>query len=135
VWGSREDNNRGETLEVWLLMVGAVVLNRGNAPTFRTCRASSTIDLSFVSPSIQHLCMDWRIHSKPSFSDHVAIRFNISHKPNPSVSETNFWKVDGTQFASLLTDWPTPPAFLMLNLILNAVRESLKENLTTLVEN
>jgi hypothetical protein len=54
VWSSREDNNRGEILEEWLLMVGAVVLNRGNAPTFITCRASSTIDISFVSPSIQH---------------------------------------------------------------------------------
>jgi hypothetical protein len=32
VWGSREDNIRGETSEEWLLMVGAIVLNRGNAP-------------------------------------------------------------------------------------------------------
>ncbi len=91
-------------------MVGAVVLNRGNAPTFITCRASSTIDISFVSPSIQHLCMDWRIHNEPSLSDHVAIRFNINHQPLPRVMERNLRKADWIQFASLLMEWPSPPA-------------------------
>jgi hypothetical protein len=114
VWGSREDNTRGETLEEWLLMVGAVVLNRGNAPTFITCRASSTIDISFVSPSIQHLCLDWRIHNEPSLSDHVAIRFNIRHQPLPRVLERNLRKADWTQFASLLMEWPSPPGALEL---------------------
>ena len=91
--------------------MGAVTLNRGSAPTFRTCRASSTIDISFASPSAHQLCADWRIHNEPSLSDHAAIRFNISCQPPPSVRERNFRKADWTKFASLLTEWPAPPAF------------------------
>jgi hypothetical protein len=90
-------------------MVGAVVLNRDNVPTFIKCRASSTIEISFVSPSIQQLCMEWRIHNEPSFSNHVAIRFNIRHQPLPRVKERNLRKADWTQFASLLKEWPAPP--------------------------
>ena len=110
MWGSLEDNPRGETLEEWLIGIGAVILNRGSAPTFRTSRASSTIDISFSSSSVQHLCTDWRIHNEPSLSDHVAIRFNISCQPPPGKWERNFRKVDWTLFASLLEEWPTPPA-------------------------
>ena len=81
MWGSLEDNIRGETFEEWLLEIGAVILNRGSAPTFRTCRASSTIDISFSSPSVQHLCTDWRIHNEPSLSDQL--RLDLISVVNP----------------------------------------------------
>jgi hypothetical protein len=132
VGGSREDNIRGETLKEWFLMVGAVVLNRDNAPTFITCRASSTIDISFVSPAIQHLCMD-TIRNEPSFSDHVAIRFNIRQQPLPRVRERNLWKANLTQFASLLMEWPAPPT-LWNEWTVESQSDILKSNITSALD-
>jgi hypothetical protein len=36
MWGSLEDNSRGETLEKLLTEIGAITIYRGSSPTFKT---------------------------------------------------------------------------------------------------
>jgi hypothetical protein len=105
MWGSLEDNSRGDTLEEWLLELGANTINRGHVSTIRTCTASLTIDIFFTSSCIHHLCMGWRIHNEHILDDHVAKRFNISCQPFPSVRKRSFRKVD--QLADRLAHSPS----------------------------
>ena len=111
LWGCDTTNPRGDLMEELVLEENLVILNTGSKPTFRTSRASSIIDLTLISPQLETICRDWRIHNIPSQSDHVAIRFNLTITKPQKILIRPYKKADWPLFDTLLKNWPPPPAF------------------------
>nr|XP_040579876.1 uncharacterized protein LOC121128361 [Lepeophtheirus salmonis] len=95
LWGSRETDTRGESLENIIDENNLTVINEGNEPTFITQRASSTIDTPIVSTSSREQC-----DLRPSMSDHRYIVFGFGKYMPIAEQSRNFRKTDWCIFRS-----------------------------------
>jgi hypothetical protein len=77
VWGSTDNNSRGDTLLEFLISSGVSILNRGSAPTFINAIRQEVLDLTLASSFLANFVEDWHVSNEPSLSDHQQIRFNI----------------------------------------------------------
>lgn len=57
-----------------------VVVNRGQANTFRRGNAGSIIDLTIMSPRLAPIIRDWWILEETTLSDHRYIEFNMKER-------------------------------------------------------
>ena len=92
LWGSREMNKRGEALKDLIFSKNLTIINRGNQPTFITCRAASTIDVTMATGETATLIRNWRVHPDDFSSDHQLIEFGIMISAQPPMFSRN-WKL------------------------------------------
>ena len=88
LWGCKDVNNRGESLLDFILKYNLKIANRGEEPTYVGPTSSSVIDLTLASGTNTEVT-EWRVLSKPSFSDHRYIQFKVTRtlpEPPPIVS-------------------------------------------------
>ena len=77
VWGSTDNNARGEDLLTYLTSSELDIANVGSEPTFKNVKRGEVLDLTLVSLSIRHLIHGWRVSDEPSLSDHATIEFGL----------------------------------------------------------
>lgn len=93
LWGDSE-NERGTLLAEFLEEAELMVCNRGIAPTYSRCNASSVIDITVIN---QHFfseleVLNWRVEQEASFSDHKYILFGVQMYMSPLTAGYNFRK-------------------------------------------
>jgi hypothetical protein len=79
-WGSRETNSRGTALLEAFACLELTLMNTGNAPTFCRAKATSIIDLTFVSEGIADRGAKWRVSEEYTHCDHHAIVYEIKDR-------------------------------------------------------
>jgi ribonuclease HI len=110
LWGSADENSRGELLEEFILTNGLLVHNAGNENTFVAPTGSSIIDLTLSKTRDVVTLDNWRVDLKATMSDHRCICFTLGIAP-PVVAQTrNILKTDWPMFAQFLqaASWNPP---------------------------
>ena len=99
IWGSTDDNNRGEYLLEYLTSNHVIVCNEGNTPTFSNAIRQEVLDLTLCSASLAEKIKNWHVSDEPSLSDHRHIIFYIEASPltreqfrNPRKTNWNLYK-------------------------------------------
>ncbi len=78
VWGSPENNTRGEELEEFLLENSLFLMNRGGKPTFVTDYSKTHIDLTIANRQAVDIGIDnWEVLERMTGSDHKYISFRM----------------------------------------------------------
>ena len=98
LWGSDSNNGRGDFFEDFLINTNLKVCNRGQSPTFLTCRAESIIDVTLASPNVSNLIKNWKVWEKLVFSDHRRIDFDLDLSIVKSKPTRNYRKIDWDLF-------------------------------------
>lgn len=76
-WGSNSNDQRGTELAELIASLDLHVCNVGSSPTFERGSSSSILDLTFASPRIANLTIDWKVLEEETMSDHKYITFMI----------------------------------------------------------
>ena len=78
VWGSSNDNDRGESLLSFILEEDLHIVNEGTEPTFVTVNRREVLDLTICNRGLIGRISKWRVSDETSLSDHRLIRAEIS---------------------------------------------------------
>ena len=78
-------NKRGEALVDLIFSKNLTIINNGTQPTFITCRAASTIDVTLATGETANLVRNWRVHPDDFSSDHRLIEFGITISAQPPI--------------------------------------------------
>ena len=101
-WASSNINKRGEDLFDYLVVEGVLLANTGSEPTFRNAIREEVLDLTLISPALEHKITDWHVSREASLSDHMHIRFNLNVKKAQQVSKRNPRRTNWNQYLNLL---------------------------------
>jgi len=77
-WGSSDVNERGQSLIEFTAEQGLRWLNIGNVATFVTAVREEVLDITLINSWAEGLTDEWRVDTRPSFSDHRYIRFRVA---------------------------------------------------------
>lgn len=77
IWGSTDDNPRGEYLLEYISTKNIDIINRGNEPTFITAVRKEVLDVTLASPCLHDVIKKWHVSPELSMSDHRHIRFDL----------------------------------------------------------
>ncbi|XP_050358311.1 uncharacterized protein LOC126778732 [Nymphalis io] len=78
-WGNPATNLRGRAVQVWALLSGLSLLNKGQAHTCVRHNGGSVVDVSFATPVVARRVSEWRVEEEvETLSDHRYIQFEIS---------------------------------------------------------
>jgi ribonuclease HI len=77
IWGSRETNERGNTLAEFIIEKGLTILNDGTTSTFVSGNRESTIDITLVKGGVSAITKNWTVDKSDSMSDHRYISFEL----------------------------------------------------------
>ncbi|CAL1677345.1 unnamed protein product [Lasius platythorax] len=77
-WESKETNTKGQALLEAMSSLDVVLLNSGDEPTFAKGKASSIVDLTFVSSILAKGNCSWEMTNVYTASDHRAIVWDIT---------------------------------------------------------
>lgn len=137
VWGSTDNNRRGESLLEFIVSNKLEVANRGNEPTFVTQTRSEVIDITIGTPKVCSEIRGWHVSTEPTLSDHRYIRFNLN-TPQGEVStyrnpKTCDWTLFRERLGQGLDECPsrlrTPmDVELMNNIIKSAIINAYEES-------
>ncbi|XP_056647307.1 uncharacterized protein LOC130451974 [Diorhabda sublineata] len=97
IWGSIENDKRGDMLSEWAADLDLVSLNHGNTPTFSRGNSSSHIDVTFVSNDINKMFGSWQVLDQETLSDHNYIFFEIPSLETQKVAPEKIikgWKIE-----------------------------------------
>lgn len=79
VWGSTNNNDRGEQLLEFVERYNLLVANRGAQPTFVDARRAEVIDVTLICRKILNRVENWRVVDRLTMSDHRAIQFEVKY--------------------------------------------------------
>jgi hypothetical protein len=100
MWGSPEDNKRGEMLEELVIDECLEIFNIGNEHTFRRHLggrlAEKIIDVTFGLGVIDSV-LNWKV-SNTMLSDHLPIEFNLGKALHNKAEVLNYKRADWTAF-------------------------------------
>ena len=102
VWGSKDINDRGESLISFILQTSLKIANRGDIPTYKGPTSENVLDLTLFS-DFQVVVDDWKVLKVPTFSDHCYIHFQVSYaRPNNIKVFRNPRNADWTKYSVLM---------------------------------
>lgn len=102
VWGSSNNNKRGESLLEYLTTNNLDILNRGCAPTFINKIRQEVLDLTITSPCLAYKCLKWHVSKEASLSDHKHICFEIQASQSEEKKFRNPKRTNWTQYQTIL---------------------------------
>ncbi|XP_044751686.1 uncharacterized protein LOC123311683 [Coccinella septempunctata] len=77
IWGSTNNNARGECLLEYLLANNLETLNVGTTPTFVTRAREEVLDVTIVNVAARKNVTSWGVMNEPSLCDHRIIEFKV----------------------------------------------------------
>lgn len=107
-WGSRTTNSRGRMVLDMAARMGLVIMNRGNATTFRRPGCEGTIpDITLASERVSGNVLNWMVLEDYTGSDHQYITYNVENgrrtNQNSTVITSRTWNVAKLNKAALLS--------------------------------
>lgn len=119
-WGSKDINERGESILDFILTTDLNICNRGEVPTFANKKTETVIDLTLATNAEGLAIQNWRVTPEYAFSDHGRISFTINREPQVGKPFRNPRKTDWTGFVGIVgekvrearTKWNSRPAQL-----------------------
>ena len=110
MWGSADDNKRGNELEELLLELNLHVLNQGGVNTYSEANKGTVIDITIVNEKAIEMwdIDDWRVDTSESDSDHRYITFSSGRIIPKQDFSRNLKKANWEIFRGALekTSWP-----------------------------
>ncbi|CAH2097628.1 unnamed protein product [Euphydryas editha] len=94
LWGSKDNNQRGEDFVSFLLATNLNVMNKGSEPTFVTSRSQTIIDLTLATEHASEYISEWHVSDDVSCSDHRWIKYNLMVTLTPPEPRRNPRKMD-----------------------------------------
>ena len=89
-WGNPATDVRGRAVQVWALLTGLSLLNRGTTHTCVRQQGGSIVDVSFATPAIARRVSNWRVmEGTETLSDHLYICFEVSSLPPTTVTNSS----------------------------------------------
>ena len=98
VWGSTDNNQRGESLLDYIMSSHMHICNVGNKPTFTNAIRSEVIDITLATAGIDHAMQGWKVSNQETFSDHKRIEFSLTGEASEPAIYRNVRKTDWTLF-------------------------------------
>ena len=80
IWGSTNNNARGEFLLDYILGKDLFICNIGTKPTFETIIRKEVLDVTFATGNLINRITNWHVSDEYNFSDHKTIEFTINFK-------------------------------------------------------
>ena len=80
IWGSSNNNPRGEDLLAYCACADLNFCNVGNKPTFSTKTREEVLDLTLVNRCAWDRVVGWHIRNVPSFLDHMYMRYQVKSR-------------------------------------------------------
>ena len=78
MWGSLDNNSRGDDLLEYIVSTNLHICNIGNSPTFINVIRQEVLDVTLVSQNaIEHIAL-WEVLNRDMLSDHRAISFDVN---------------------------------------------------------
>ena len=113
IFGSKDQNARGDTLDDFIIAQSLIAFNKGDAPTFCNSRGhSSVIDVTFGCSEMANLISKWKVHTEEdNLSDHNRISFSLTPKSSFTGAKTRVRKyqnIDWEKFGSTLDQYLIP---------------------------
>lgn len=87
-WGSNRLDIRGEALSGMVARLDLVILNEGNANTFRRGNTGSVVDITLATAGVAARTLDWRVLEEVTLSDHQYIQFTVEDRPRITTNVT-----------------------------------------------
>lgn len=78
-WGIQRNDKKGDALMDMVQVLGLVVCNKSNKPTFQTRIYNSIPDITIASPELVIKLSDWHVSDNISLSDHNYIMNRYNH--------------------------------------------------------
>ena len=96
IWGCNDINIRGECLLQFIIEYKLTIANQGNQPTFIGSTSKNVLDLTLYTDHDNCTIENWRVLSRPSYSDHRYISFCVKTNivPNRTAGFRNARKTD-----------------------------------------
>ncbi|XP_045453518.1 uncharacterized protein LOC123662762 [Melitaea cinxia] len=104
LWGSKDNNQRGEDFVSFLLATKLNVINRGSEPTFVTSRSQTIIDLTLATEHVSEYISDWHVSDDVSCSDHRWIKYNLEVTLTSPTPRRNPRKMDRGRYELLTAE-------------------------------
>jgi hypothetical protein len=100
IWGSSNNNPRGEQLMDWILSNNVHIVNKGNKPTFSNIVREEIIDLTLCDTNSVDRIENWHVSDENTLSDHNHIEFDfiIAQAEDSSETYRNVKKTNWTNF-------------------------------------
>ena len=98
VWGSTDNNQRGESLLDYILSSHMHICNIGNKPTFTNAIRSEVIDITLATAGADHAMQGWQVSDEETLSDHKRIEFRLTGEAREPAIYRNVRKTDWTMF-------------------------------------
>lgn len=118
LWGSSENNERGEYLFDFIINSNFLVCNRGNSPTFTFPSSDGfdgweeVLDVTLITDNSRYRVNLWRVSNLRSYSDHKWILFELSFKIDTPQPYRNPRRTDWNRFRQVarrkLSKLPNP---------------------------
>ncbi|XP_077280435.1 uncharacterized protein LOC143907492 [Temnothorax americanus] len=105
-WGSKDINERGESIMDFILTNNLTICNKNNIPTFVNKVKEKVIDLTLTTGEEGLIVEDWRVSLKRSFSDHRRILFSINRAVPISKPFRNPKRTNWEMFSKLVDGGP-----------------------------
>jgi hypothetical protein len=104
-WGSKDINERGESILDFILTNNLTICNRGNVPTFVNRIREEVIDLTLTMGEGEMVIEDWRVSLDRSFSDHRRILFRINREVPEDKIFRNLKRTNWEKFGKMVEDF------------------------------
>ena len=77
IWGSTNNNKRGEDLLEFIMTSNLHLCNTGTKPTFVTANREEVLDITLASTRLLDKIVNWKVSDADTVSDHKRLEFNI----------------------------------------------------------
>jgi len=105
-WGSRMNDDKGESLNEFAYSLGLTVCNQGNKPTWQRENSESYIDVTMVSANLVAKVINWHVLDEYSHSDHNYIEYSIEDivlRPRKGLTRRNFRNMEQNKLENAIT--------------------------------
>ena len=103
MWGSKNNNKRGNNLAEYILTANLHTANVGSEPTFKSANGESIIDVTFTTANIANKIKNWHVAiDEESLSDHKYIKFTVSTETEKTETHLNPRKTNWTTFREMI---------------------------------
>lgn len=108
LWGSSENNERGESLFDFIINTNLLVCNRGSTPTFTFPSTGNfngwqeVLDITLLTDNEIFCVENWRVSDLRSFSDHSWILFNVNLMIEAPKPYRNPKRIDWKRFSRII---------------------------------
>ena len=83
LWGSKDNNTRGDMIEEFIFCYNLTISNKGRQPTFIARGANTIIDITLCSSNMIGNINKWKVDTRDQLSDHRRITFRLDLETPP----------------------------------------------------